>query len=153
MQLSSPDQPSPDRAFELQEDWCLHSIANCKQGSQSSVQSSKAGVGAKLQSRSHAAVGSRTMTTAGRAAAAAAFEAQMTSKGTKLITTGKAVGSAQHVQVSLSCTICTVCLHGNNRTNTSRSIQTLDTHNDNNERAYHVDITGFVDRVTFSSEH
>ena len=85
----------------------VHSVANPKRGAQKSVQSTQADLGAKMQSGMVAAVGSETTR---RAAAAAASKAHMTSKGVKLTTIGKVVGSAQHVHVSLICTVCTVLL-------------------------------------------
>ena len=94
----------------------VHSAANLKHAAQKSVHSTKVDFRVKMQSGSHAAVGSGTMATARKAAAAAASKTQVISKGSKLTTTGKVVGSAQHVQVSFFYTVCTI-LHGNNNTN------------------------------------
>ena len=85
----------------------VRSIAKTKHGTPKSVQSTKGE--AKVQSASHAAVGHGTMATANRAAVAAASKAHATSKGVKSAATGKVVGSAQHVQVSLTCTLLLVC--------------------------------------------
>ena len=91
--------------FSFKDIGAVHLVASSEQGAHKNVPSTKAGLSAKLQSGSQAAVGSGTMATARRAAAAAAPKTHSISKGENFNNIGKGGGSAQRVQVSLTGTL------------------------------------------------